>query len=293
MWKIFKSFTKFGIVIFVLLSAWAGYALGHSVETPFNFWNFLFFTIGCFLISAGSLGLNQVQEADKDALMPRTQKRPIPSGQIGRDQGLILSGLLIFSGLVSLLLFNGALVFLIGLFIILLYNGPYTLYWKPQWVFAAVPGAVPGALPVVLGFAAVNSNLLEQANIYLFLLLFLWQMPHFWALAIKFKDDYAMADFPTLPVALGTKRTLYHISFYVMSYCLLALMSPLFVDFGYAYFIFVLPFAGWVFYEFLLFHKNYENAKAWPRFFLSTTFSIIPFLYAPVIDRYLPFLLHI
>ena len=173
-----------------------------------------------------------------------------------------------------------------------MYNGLYTLYWKKNWAFATVPGAVPGALPGVLGFSVVNDNILAPACIYIFLVMFIWQMPHFWSLAIKYADDYAKGNFPVLPAMIGSGRTKYHISFYVWAYVLLAIMSPFFVEYSYAYFILVLPFALLEVWLFLKYFKS-DNEKAWLPFFLITNFSMLAFMVAPLIDKWSPMLFQV
>lgn len=292
MLKDLKSFFKMGIVIFVVISAIAGYGVGFTVEQTFSFGHFLLFLLGTFLISSGSLGLNQVQEAHKDAKMPRTQSRPIPSGKFTKKLGLLISFFNMIFGSLILYFFVSPLSCYIGLVIIFLYNVLYTMMWKPNWVFAAVPGAIPGALPGVLGFSAVNENIFSSDSIYLFLIMFLWQMPHFWTLAIRFREDYSKGEFPVLPSIVGKERTLYHISFYVWAYAFLAIASPFFVDFLYSYFVAVIPFAIKVVWEFLKYCKSKEE-KAWIYFFLWTNFSILVFLFAPVVDKWIPYFLHI
>ena len=291
MYRALKDLFKMGIVVFVLISAAAGYAIGHTVETQFSMIHFLLFMLGTFLISSGSLGLNQVQEAHKDSQMDRTQKRPIPSGVFNKKFATTLCVTHIVLGSIVLYLVS-PLSMWVGIVIIFLYNGLYTLHWKPRWMFAAVPGAIPGALPGVLGFSAVNSNLLSSECIYLFLVMFLWQMPHYWTLAIKFKDDYAKAHFPILPVVVGKERTLYHMAFYVVAYSFLAIMSPFFIHFSYVYFLVVLPFAVKVTWEFLKYVRSTQE-KAWLHFFLWTNFSLLIFLFAPVIDKWAPLIFEV
>lgn len=284
--KDLKSLFKSGIVFFVVISAIAGYGIGLPVEQDFSFWHLLAFILGISLISSGSLGLNQVQEIHRDKLMERTRERPLVKGSMSRGFAI---GLCFFNmALGTLILWNvSVLSAVLGLVVILLYNGLYTLHWKPKWVFGAVPGAIPGALPGVIGFSAVNSDLFSPQSIYLFLVMFLWQMPHFWTLAIRFKDDYARGEFPILPVVMGKERTLYHISFYVFAYALLAITAPFFVSYHLMYFVLVIPFALIVVWQFFKYTKAKEE-KAWLPFFLWTNFSLLVFLYAPVLDKWLP-----
>lgn len=289
--KTLKSFFKMGIVIFVVISTIAGYGIGFNVEGTFSFLHLFLTILGTFCISSGSLSLNQVQEAHKDAKMPRTQNRPIPSGEISRSTGLAISLSLITFG--SVILYHvEPLSCYIGLIIIVLYNVFYTIHWKQNWAFAAVPGAIPGALPCTLGFAAVNPNIYSSESIYMFLVMFLWQMPHFWTLAIRYSEDYAKGGFPMLPVIMGKDRTIYHISFYVWAYALLAIMSPFFVPFYYAYFIIVIPFSIFVLWSFMRYVKS-ESDKAWLPFFLITNFSMLAFLFAPVVDKWIPIIFEV
>ncbi|MAX66332.1 MAG: protoheme IX farnesyltransferase [Halobacteriovoraceae bacterium] len=286
-----KIFFKMSIVNFVIISAIAGYGIGHTVEQNFDLFKLILFLVGTFGISAGSLSLNQVQEVFNDKLMERTQVRPLVKGSFSRQTGLFLSLSLMCGGLIILYTIK-PLTFVIGLGIILMYNGLYTLYWKKNWAFAAVPGAVPGALPGVLGFSVVNDNILSPPSIYLFLVMFLWQMPHFWSLAIRYADDYTKGKFPVLPAIVGSGRTKYHISFYVWAYVLLGIMSPFFVDASYAYFILVLPFSVLMLWQFLRYFRS-EQQKSWLPFFLVTNFSMLAYMFAPLIDKYIPLLFEI
>lgn len=284
MYKDLKIFFKSGIVNFVIISAVAGYGVGFPVEDTFSFMHLILFILGTFLISAGSLSLNQVQEVANDKKMDRTQNRPLVKGTFSRKTGVLISLFCIISGL-GLLYYLKPLTFIVGFLIIFLYNGTYTLYWKKKWAFAAVPGAVPGALPGVLGYSVVNDHIFDPASIYLFLVMFLWQMPHFWSLAIRYADDYARGNFPVLPAIVGSGRTKYHISFYVWAYALLGIMSPFFVEHSYAYYVLVLPFSILVVWQFFRYFKSQEQ-KAWLPFFLVTNFSMLAFMFAPLFDRW-------
>ena len=286
-----KIFFKMSIVRFVIISGVAGYGIAFTVEDTFDFFHFASFVLGTFFISAGSLSLNQVQEVENDSKMERTQIRPLVRGTISRKSGFAISISFITMGLMVLYSVN-PMTALVGLSIILMYNGFYTLFWKKNWAFAAVPGAIPGALPGVLGYSALNPDIFSPAPIYLFLVMFLWQMPHFWSLAIRYADDYTKGNFPVLPAIVGSGRTKYHISFYVWAYALLGIMSPFFVDYSYAYFMLVLPFSALMVWAFLRYWKAKEQ-KAWLPFFLITNFSMLAFMFAPLVDRWIPIVFEI
>lgn len=282
-----KDFFKFGIVVFVFISALVGYFVGFEIEESFSFFHLLHFMTGLVLLSAGSLSFNQVQEWKVDSVMPRTSKRPIPSGKISVKLALAISLTSLTAGL-TLLYFVNMQTFLLGVLTIVFYNGIYTLYMKRNWAFAAVPGAIPGALPVTLGYSAVNQNIFSSESIYLFMIMFLWQMPHFWTLAIRFGEDYKKGGFPVLPTVLGTKKTKFHIALYTFVYAGLAVASPVFIEARYSYLILVVPFAFKVVWEFFKYNKS-QSEKSWLPFFLWTTFSILVFLIAPLADKWLLF----
>ncbi|MGE0632140.1 MAG: heme o synthase [Pseudobdellovibrionaceae bacterium] len=284
MLKAYSDFTKFGIVIFAILTGLAGYALGFQIETPFSFSQFLSMLFGMYFLSSGSLALNQVQEREIDMKMKRTANRPLVTGKITPGLGLWLSVVLLLLGHV-LLYWAAPLSMLIGFITVVLYNGLYTYWWKPKMVFGAVPGALPGSLPVTIGFSAANPNIFGSDSIYLFLVLFVWQMPHFWTLAIKYKDDYAAGGIPVLPSVMGTERTLFHIGLYTFLYVGLALAAPMFVYASWIYLAFVVPVAIKVMWEFIKFFKA-KGEQHWLSFFLWTNLSMLIFLFVPVIDKW-------
>ena len=284
MWKLYADLTKFGIVIFVVLTGLAGYATSFQFENPFVWQHLATLLGGLYFLSSGSLALNQVQEYKIDRLMPRTQKRPIASGKLKPAAGLILAVtyLLIGSGMlaeISLLSLG------LGWLTVVLYNGVYTYWWKPKWVFGAVPGAIPGALPVTIGYAANTDLIFNSESVYLFAILFLWQMPHFWCLALRFKNDYQAGMVPTLPAALGVRRTLYHMGLYIFLYAGLAIASPWFVNASWMYILFVVPFAVKVVWDFFKLLRS-EGEKGWLGFFLWTNTSVLVFLFVPVVDKW-------
>jgi protoheme IX farnesyltransferase len=268
----------------VLITGALGYALGFPHEYNFSYTHFILFLIGLGSISAGSLALNSAQEWQHDLKMDRTLGRPIPQGIVSSEKAYLFSILLIVVGLVALF-YVQPLTALIGFLTVVFYNVFYTIILKRRSPFAAVPGAVPGAAPVLMGYSAINTNIFSSECMYVFLLMFLWQMPHFWALAIRYMDDYEKGGFPVLPVKLGKQRTLYHIGLYLIPYIALAILSPWFVETGYAYYILVLPLALISVYEFYKFLES-KGEKNWVRFFVWINLSMLGFLAAPVIDKW-------
>lgn len=284
MFKTYTSLTKFGIVIFVLLAGVAGYATSFEIEKTFEIKHFLWFLGGLYFLSSGSLALNQVQEYKLDQKMPRTAKRPIASGKLKPAAGLIISVTFLFIG-INMLYELSAVAGYVSVASVVLYNGLYTMFWKPKWVFAAVPGAVPGALPITIGYAVNNPDIFNSESVYLFLIMFLWQMPHFWTLAIKYVEDYRLGEVPTLPVSLGLEKTLFHIGLYTFTYCGVAIASPFFLHASWLYAVLVFPFAFMLLKEFFQMYRTTAKEK-WFAFFMWTNISMLVFVFIPVIDKW-------
>ena len=216
--------------------------------------------------------------------MPRTAKRPIASGRLKPAAGLILSVLFLLAGVNTLHELSPTAGY-VALVSVVLYNGFYTMYWKPRWVFAAVPGAIPGALPITIGYAVNNPDIFNSESIYLFLIMFLWQMPHFWTLALKYIEDYRLGEIPTLPVTLGTEKTLFHIGLYTFTYCGVAIASPFFLHSSWLYAALVFPFAFMLMKEFFQFYRS-QGKQKWFAFFMWTNVSMLVFVFIPVIDKW-------
>ena len=147
---------------------------------------------------AGSSALNHVIERDLDALMTRTANRPVPAGRIPAEAALVFGVVLAVAGLLELALAVNLLTALLGAVALAGYIFLYTPL-KRVSPLAMIVGAVPGALPPVMGWAAVSEGLAAGAWV-LFGILFLWQLPHFLAIAWMCREDYARAGFPMLPV---------------------------------------------------------------------------------------------
>ncbi|MFN3454118.1 MAG: protoheme IX farnesyltransferase [Pseudobdellovibrio sp.] len=284
MFKVYAQLTKFGIVIFALLAGLAGYATGYFVETPFSIKHLLTFVGGLYFLSSGSLALNQFQEYELDRLMPRTQNRPLASGKLQPAAGLIIAVTLLVLGLVMLFDLSKAAGW-VSVASVVLYNGFYTYIWKRKWVFGAVPGAIPGALPVTIGYAVNDPNILNLDSVYLFLIMFLWQMPHFWLLAMKYKDDYKLGGIPTLPVTLGIPSTLFHIGLYTFAYVGVAVAAPFFLHTSWVYIVMVFPFVFFLLKEFFVLYRS-NGEKRWFAFFMWVNFSMLVFVFVPVIDKW-------
>jgi protoheme IX farnesyltransferase len=192
----FVELTKPRITFLVLVTTAVGYALG--VGASFHPAVFVSLLVGTALVSGGASALNQWAERDADARMARTASRPLPSGRLAPADALVFG--LVISG-VGVVLLAGAVNLLTGL-LALGSLSSYVLAYTPLkrvTSLCTLVGAVPGAIPPMMGFAAARGSLGREA-LALFGVLFLWQLPHFLSIAWIYRDDYARAGFPMLPV---------------------------------------------------------------------------------------------
>ncbi len=281
----YLQLTKTGIILFALVSALAGYAVSYQVGHAFDVWHPILLAIGLYLVSGGGFAINQAQEWRIDARMDRTRKRPIPAGLFSPFQGYAIGTIMCVFGL-GVLYLLGPVPAGLALLTLFLYNGVYTLFLKRQWAFGAVPGAIPGAMPVVIGYSVNQVEIWRPDCVYLFLVLFLWQMPHFWSLAIRFREDYRQGGIPVLPVQLGVDRSMYHIGLYVFTYVGVALLAPWFLRAHALYILLVFPVSIKVIYEFFKYFRQTEG-RGWLPFFLWTNLSLLVYLAVPVMDKWL------
>ena len=194
--KNYIALTKPRITWLILMSTGIGYYFGHA--GPLD-WLVLFHTVlGTALIASGTATLNQWYESDADGRMKRTAMRPIPAGQVSPRNALLFGLALLAIGEVELALGVNPLTAWVGLATVVSYLLFYTPLKQKTW-WSTTVGAFPGAAPPLIGFAAARGELTIEAWI-LFAIIFLWQFPHFYAIAWMYRDDYARAGIRMLPV---------------------------------------------------------------------------------------------
>lgn len=160
--------------------------------------------IGGTLAAGAANAFNQVMEQDLDVAMGRTSKRPLVVGAISTRLALSFAGLLAFISLAIFWVFTNPLATVLTLIAIAFYVGIYTAVLKRRTPQNIVWGGIAGCMPVLIGWAAVTNSLSLSAFL-LFLVIFFWTPPHFWALAIKYKEDYSRANVPMLPVVAAER----------------------------------------------------------------------------------------
>ncbi|MEI8202359.1 MAG: protoheme IX farnesyltransferase [Bacteroidota bacterium] len=196
----------------------------------------LFLALGVFVLASGASALNEVQEWKHDALMFRTQKRPIPSGLISPLSAFVVSLLLILIGS-TILLTISPIAAALGLFNIIWYNLLYT-YLKRVSAFAVVPGSLTGAIPLLMGWTAADGAIFDASIVFIAFFIFIWQIPHFWLLMLKYGNEYQQAGFPTINQSLNTKSLKRIIFSWILASSLTSIMIPLFVvDISLAFFV--------------------------------------------------------
>ena len=196
MLNIYLELSKLNILSLVLVATFLGYYLGNM---GIGSWEKLLFTLlGTSLTAAGSGALNHYQEREPDSLMKRTKNRPLPAGLISPIHVLLYGVLMVISGSILLVWKVNFLTGFLSLLTAFLYVIVYTPLKRITWLNTSI-GSIPGALPIIGGWTAATGEIGTMAWI-LFGIMYLWQHPHFYAIAWMCKDDYREANFKMLPV---------------------------------------------------------------------------------------------
>ena len=194
----YLELTKPRITVFILMSTAIGFLCGVHMSTHWTLLTLIHTMLGTALIASGTAALNQWFERDADAKMNRTRARPIPSGRISASKAFAFGLALAIAGFIELALGANLLTGLLGLFTLASYLLIYTPLKQRSPVSTTI-GAIPGAMPPLIGYAAAAATLTTEAWV-LYAILFLWQFPHFYAIAWMYRDDYARAGIRMLPV---------------------------------------------------------------------------------------------
>lgn len=199
----YAALTKMKLSFLVVFSAAMAFIMGSGGDV--NWSKFLLLIAGGFLVTGAANAFNQVIEKDLDKLMDRTRLRPLADGRMGVVEALIVSSLFAVSGLAILFSFMNTASGILGLIAIISYTIIYTPL-KRITPFAVFVGAFPGAIPPLLGWVAATNSFSTEAWV-LFSIQFIWQFPHFWAIAWVLDDDYKKAGFELLPSKGGRDKS--------------------------------------------------------------------------------------
>jgi protoheme IX farnesyltransferase len=283
-WRHYLELTKPKVVALIVFTAIVGTLLASPGMPPLE--ALLWGNLGIALASASAATINHVLDRRIDAQMTRTRARPLPTGSLTEKQALIFAAVLGFSSMAVLAflvnLLTAALTFcsLIGYAVI------YTVWLKRATSQNIVIGGAAGAAPPVLGWAAVT-NTIDPNALLLFLIIFVWTPPHFWALAIARRDDYARAGIPMLPVTHGLAYTRLHVLLYTVLLFLVTMMPFLTRMSGLIYLAAALVLNGFFLYYALILKITARAELPMKVFKFSVTYLMWLFA-ALLVDHYLP-----
>src|SRR5687767_3167643 len=223
-WRDYYALTKPGVVQLLVFTAVVGMFLATPGMVP---WDVLIAgSLGIGLAAAAGAVVNQILDQRIDAQMARTRNRPLPQGRIGERDAMTFAMGLALSGLLVLVLFVNALTAALTFFSLIGYAVIYTVYLKRATPQNIVIGGAAGAAPPLLGWTAVTNDV-HGYGLLLFLIIFTWTPPHFWALAVARKADYERAEIPMLPVAYGVELTKSFILYYTILLLIVTLLPYL------------------------------------------------------------------
>ncbi len=288
-WRDYLELTKPKVVALITFTAMVGMLLATPGMVP---WPILLFgSLGIALMAGSAAAINHLVDRRIDAVMARTRHRPLPSGHLETGQVLGFALIIGALGLALLLVFTNPLTAALTFASLIGYAVIYTLYLKRATPQNIVIGGAAGAAPPLLGWTAVTGQV-EPGALLLFLIIFIWTPPHFWALAIHRRNDYADADIPMLPVTHGVAFTRLHILLYTILLFLVSLLP------------FLTGMSGWIYllgavvlglrfmsYAVRLFATG-DNRLAMPTFGFSIVYLFGLFA-ALMLDHYAPRLLEL
>ena len=288
-WQDYIALCKPKIVCLIVFTALVGMLLAAPglVALPL----LISATLGIGLAAASAAAINHVVDRKTDALMARTQKRPLPKGNLSTRGATIFAAVLCVISMVVLALCVNALTALLTFISLIGYGVIYSMFLKRATPQNIVIGGAAGAAPPVLGWTAV-SNSLDPHALLLFLIIFAWTPPHFWALAIARRKDYENADIPMLPVTHGLEFTRLHILLYTLLLFIVTLLPYLTGMSGITYLFGALTLGGGFLYFTVKLLKTAEEATAM-RTFSYSIWYLIGLFAVLLADHYIPALTHL
>ncbi|MCY4049920.1 MAG: heme o synthase [Gammaproteobacteria bacterium] len=276
-WREYLNLCKPKVVLLILFTALVGMSLSTNGPIPFAAW--FWGLIGIGLAASAGAALNHWVDEEIDTRMERTRGRPIPRGQISGSQAVVFALILVTLSMSILTAFVNLLTAVLTLASMVGYAIIYSMFLKRTTPQNIVLGGAAGAAPPVLGWVAVTGELHSEA-LLLFLIIFIWTPPHFWALAIKRVDEYANADVPMLPVTHGIAFTKLHVLLYTVLLVVVTLMPFLVMMSGTIYLAGAIALgAGFVFYAVKLYTTDGDGYAmktfGYSIFYLSALFAFL------------------
>ena len=288
-WRDYVALCKPKIVCLIVFTALVGMLMATpgAVALPL----LVSAILGIGLAAASAAAINHVVDRKVDAVMARTLQRPLPKGNLSTRKAVVFAAVLCVISMAILALCVNVLTAALTFFALIGYGVIYSMFLKRATPQNIVIGGAAGAAPPVLGWTAV-SNSLEPHALLLFLIIFAWTPPHFWALAIARRKDYENADIPMLPVTHGLEFTRLHILLYTLLLFIVTLLPYLTGMSGIAYLFGALALGGGFIYFTVKLMRETEEATAMHTFSYSIWYLMGLFAVL-LIDHYIPALMYL
>ncbi|MCQ8116163.1 heme o synthase [Methylomonas rosea] len=283
-WKDYLELCKPRVVALIVFTAIVGMLLAVPDMPPLD--NFFYGSIGIALAASSAAAINHFIDQKADAQMGRTKNRPLPTGHLSSHQVLVFASLIGFVAMAILTIKINVLTAFLTFLSLIGYALIYTVYLKKMTPQNIVIGGAAGAAPPVLGWAAITGEVHPHA-LLLFLIIFVWTPPHFWALAIAKREEYAKVAIPMLPVTHGVEFTRLQILLYTILLLISTLLPYLTGMSGVIYLLAaVLLGLGFIYYAIQMMRKK-DNKTAMRTFGYSIVYLMLIFA-ALLIDHYFP-----
>jgi heme o synthase len=286
-WRDFLELTKPKVTLLIVFTAVVGMVLASPGMVPLP--ALIFGTIGIAMASGSAAAFNHVLDRRIDEQMARTRRRPLPTGHLLKRQAMVFASLMGLASMLVLWPTVGALTAALTFCSLIGYAIVYTKWLKRATPQNIVIGGAAGAAPPVLGWAAVT-NTIDPHALLLFLIIFTWTPPHFWALAIARRDDYAKAEIPMLPVTHGIPFTCLQIMLYTILLGVSTVLPVLTCMSGLIYLAAAMALNARFLYYVLLLNRDREARPNLPMLTFRFSITYLMWLFAALIlDHYLLF----
>ena len=290
-WRDYLELTKPKVVLLILLTAVVGMYMAPVESVPLSV--LVIATVGIGFAAAGAAVVNHVVDQRIDALMARTFKRPVATGKINNNRAIAFAVFLSVTSMALLFGFINPLTAILTFFGLVGYAFVYTMYLKRATPQNIVIGGLSGAIPPLLGWTAVDggSGQIHPHALLLVLIVFVWTPPHFWALAIFRKEEYAKAEIPMLPVTHGIEFTKLNIVLYTIL-LLFAGALPYLVGMSQLIYLLVSSVLGLIFLYYAVKLKRSEERKVAMQTFKYSIYYLMILFVALIVDRKFPITLN-
>ena len=283
-WRDYLALCKPKIVALIVFTAVVGMFLSTPGMVPWQ--PLIFGTLGIGLAAASAAAINRVVDHKIDSVMARTMRRPLPKGNVSVQGAILFAFLLGALAMVILTLLVNTLTAVLTVISLIGYGFIYSMYLKRATPQNIVIGGAAGAAPPVLGWTAITGTL-DPHSLLLFLIIFAWTPPHFWALAIYRRNDYAKVDIPMLPVTHGVQFTRLHILLYTIMLCIVTVLPFITYMSGPLYLCGTILLDGGFLYYAIRMQTDHDDRLAMQTFSYSIVYLMALFALL-LIDHYVP-----